>query len=516
MGSLDKRLFAYVGIVSAVLFFVAAAMVLMNGAPVSSASNDAASYVLVVAGVLAIVYSLKMLMWRDTFVQTVCGALTLIAGVLFAASAFAGDTVLAVTGIVAVFAMVADLLSMWLTKTYGAMYVSALFAAICLCMSIMGFTSGEGTYQAGVMIATAVWLIVSSYVSGFMAPAKPEAKPARHNSAPKAAERRPAKIAEKKPDQREALKAETVKAEPKPEAKAEPKPEAKVEPTQPKHEQREAPKAETVKAEPKPEAKQETALPKPAEKPKNDFMSKLVSSRDASSRTLHTPKPEAKADSDSAPYEHKVEESTTVTEEPVPKTPAEDVPDVQEEVPVEEPEHVETIAEEPATEDVEEVPEESEPAHEPVVEDVSEDISEEPATEAEEVESDSAPDPVPSEDNPEREDEELGEDIFTDYSPEAVVRRAAWNKGLRCRRGYGEHNIPVAFVKGKVAVYVQPADADTSMDDVLKSEGWTVLRYDEAQVTDGKKQGEEIAAAVKANMREAKASAKKKKKGAKK
>ena len=480
MGSLDKRLFAYVGIVSAVLFFVAAAMVLMNGAPVSSASNDAASYVLVVAGVLAIVYSLKMLMWRDTFVQTVCGALTLIAGVLFAASAFAGDTVLAVTGIVAVFAMVADLLSMWLTKTYGAMYVSALFAAICLCMSIMGFTSGEGTYQAGVMIATAVWLIVSSYVSGFMAPAKPEAKPARHNSAPKAAERRPAKIAEKKPDQREALKAETVKAEP------------------------------------KPEAKQETALPKPAEKPKNDFMSKLVSSRDASSRTLHTPKPEAKADSDSAPYEHKVEESTTVTEEPVPKTPAEDVPDVQEEVPVEEPEHVETIAEEPATEDVEEVPEESEPAHEPVVEDVSEDISEEPATEAEEVESDSAPDPVPSEDNPEREDEELGEDIFTDYSPEAVVRRAAWNKGLRCRRGYGEHNIPVAFVKGKVAVYVQPADADTSMDDVLKSEGWTVLRYDEAQVTDGKKQGEEIAAAVKANMREAKASAKKKKKGAKK
>ena len=35
-----------------------------------------------------------------------------------------------------------------------------------------------------------------------------------------------------------------------------------------------------------------------------------------------------------------------------------------------------------------------------------------------------------------------------------TLRRATWNKGLRCRRDYGGHKIPVAFVKGKVAVYV--------------------------------------------------------------
>ena len=113
-------------------------------------------------------------------------------------------------------------------------------------------------------------------------------------------------------------------------------------------------------------------------------------------------------------------------------------------------------------------------------------------------------------------DEEIGEDIFTDYSPEALVRRAAWNKGLRCRRGYGDHNIPVAFVKGRVAVYVEDADADTSTDQVLRDEGWTVLRYDSSTITDGKDQAEEISQAVKANMRAAKSSSKKKKKTSKK
>lgn len=124
-------------------------------------------------------------------------------------------------------------------------------------------------------------------------------------------------------------------------------------------------------------------------------------------------------------------------------------------------------------------------------------------------------DPIASVQEESSEDEAL-EDIFTDYSPEALVRRAAWNKGLRCRRGYGEHNIPVAFVKGKVAVYVEEADADSSIDDLLREEGWTVFRYDAALITDGKDQAEEIAQAVKSNARAVKSSSKKKKKSVKK
>ncbi len=95
-------------------------------------------------------------------------------------------------------------------------------------------------------------------------------------------------------------------------------------------------------------------------------------------------------------------------------------------------------------------------------------------------------------------------DDYTDYSPEAIVRRAAWNNGLRCRRDYSEDNIPVAFVKGKVAVFVESADADETLDNKLKSKGWTVLRYNECDITDGEKQGEEIAEAVKENLKTAK------------
>ena len=113
-------------------------------------------------------------------------------------------------------------------------------------------------------------------------------------------------------------------------------------------------------------------------------------------------------------------------------------------------------------------------------------------------------------------DEGLDEEYeIVEDTPDALVRRAAWNKGLRCRRDYGEHSIPVAFVKGKVAVYVVPEMGDTSIDDTLRSEGWTVFRFLESDVTDGKEQGEEIAKAVKENLKAERAAAKKKKKAKK-
>ncbi|MDO5861407.1 MAG: hypothetical protein Q4Q58_01160, partial [Thermoplasmata archaeon] len=135
------------------------------------------------------------------------------------------------------------------------------------------------------------------------------------------------------------------------------------------------------------------------------------------------------------------------------------------------------------------------------VEETAEPVVETPAAPAEAP----AEEPAPAVE----EDEALGEDIYTDNSPEALVRRAAWNKGLRCRRSYGDRNIPVAFVKGKVAVYVDEPGADTSGDDELRAEGWTVLRYNAADITDGKAQGEEIAAAVKENTRASKKKGKK-------
>ncbi len=94
-------------------------------------------------------------------------------------------------------------------------------------------------------------------------------------------------------------------------------------------------------------------------------------------------------------------------------------------------------------------------------------------------------------------------DDYTDNSPEALVRRAAWNKGLRCRRNHGPHKIPVAFVRGKVAVFVEPRGSDRTLDNTLRSAGWTVLRYNEEDITDGLAQGEEINLAVKENLKSA-------------
>jgi len=104
---------------------------------------------------------------------------------------------------------------------------------------------------------------------------------------------------------------------------------------------------------------------------------------------------------------------------------------------------------------------------------------------------------------------------ITEDTPDALLRRATWNKGLRCRRDYGEFLIPIAYVKAKVAVYVQneAGENDASVDEKLMSKGWTVLRYKESDITDGKEQAEEISKAVKENLRADRA---KKKKSSKK
>jgi very-short-patch-repair endonuclease len=95
---------------------------------------------------------------------------------------------------------------------------------------------------------------------------------------------------------------------------------------------------------------------------------------------------------------------------------------------------------------------------------------------------------------------------------ETPVRRTAYNMGLRFRRKYGPYKIPVAFVSCKVAVYVTDGVPEDENDAALKEDGWTILRFDGAEVTDGKKEAEIIAAQVKEATRAQKAAAAKAKK----
>ncbi len=114
---------------------------------------------------------------------------------------------------------------------------------------------------------------------------------------------------------------------------------------------------------------------------------------------------------------------------------------------------------------------------------------------------------IPEEEAPAEEDEEMLslEDLGLEPdTPETFVRRAAWNKGLRCRRDYGKHKIPVAFVKGKVAVFVDKGEPVTSKDEVLAKEGWTVFHFPEADIVDGAAEAEIVAKAVKENLKASK------------
>ena len=613
MGALDRRLTGGLAMGTALLFVLAAALVIAGGAPMSA--GTVGSYLLLLAGVVAIASSIITLINGGNFVQKIRSGLFLLSGAIFVVSAVTGSsTIFAVAAVLAALAMVADTLSLWVGKLYGAMYISAILAAVELFFAIMAISQGTAFYQGFALIIVGAWVALSTIISSMLSGPQDGARNERGVSARKEASKvsAPKEVKAISPAEESASKPKDIVPKTEPKAVEEPKvteePPKKVEepiiavaPTieepeeVPKVDDPEPPVVEASKVveepkvteEPKAEPVPEESLKKaPA---KNDFMMKLVSSRDASNRASVRPTPKVTEEPKAEPVPEeslkKVEESVIAVaptiEEPVVE------PQVQDEV---EPSSDESVEDEHATDEevIEPVPEESkaepeEIAEEIVVEEVEsvviddepvlEMVEDEPEEIVEVVEAESeisieeadvlepdieAPEQVieadwsseepeildisgdgdryqdeavieviedrPEEDAPStpgpapavEEEEVLGEDLFTDYSPEAVVRRAAWNKGLRCRRDYGPYNIPVAFVKGKVAVFVVPADADTSMDAALIDEGWTILRYDEALVTDGKVQGEEIAATVKLKLREIKATTKGKKKSTKK
>ena len=611
MGALDKRVVSGVSFVSALLFIVSAVMLFTGDKGLTSDDCSTALYITTIAGILAIVYSALMIIGGDSFVRKLAGIVIALAGLLFMAVKFSGgsaETIIAIAGLLAGLGIVLDMLALWVSRVYGAMYVSAVLAAVDIAMGAMCLIRGyDQLYVFVMLIVFAAWLIVSGCVNVLVkaeaskktrevvegARAQKKEKPQAQNkkATPKAKKSepktKPAEVPEKTEEpkkvrtvelpktpsamaaiektQAEAAAKEQPKQEQKAPAKAmgdfmqklmssqdasrvavkkeepapatvvkeQPKPTAVAEKTpapietpaeKPVEESAEEPEVPAPKfeaAEPEEDEEELVAAPEvpkvTTEVPEVSVISEpIVDEKDEFSEVFHTPEPNwAKVTQDSSEtkeetvIEKKVEpvqeqEIPAPVEEPEVPAPAE-----EEEIPApaEEPEIAEPVDEPevPAPAEEEEIPA---PAEEPVkpaavtTEVPETSVISEPIADAGDKDA-SASEPAPNWDVVSRDadSEQATEDIYTDNSPEALVRRAAWNKGLRCRRGYGELNIPVAFVKGKVAVYVDEPGADTSSDEILRSEGWTVLRYNAADITDGKAQGEEIAAAVKENTK---------------
>ena len=349
MGALDKKIFSGVAIVSALLFVVSAVMLLANGGDIAADDNGTALYILIVSGLLTVVFGAALVMDRSSFVRTLSGGLAALTGILFLAVPFAGGstgTLLAVASIVAAVTIIADMLALWVSRVYGAMYVAAVLAAVEIAMGIMYFVgSTQVTYHAIALIVFGVWLALSAYVFGFVKVESSvrtrevkEDLQTQRGERPQAKNKKATKKA-KKPEKRDAVPKEAPKDEPKEAPKEEPKAEPKVEAPKeapkeepknaeeaveekprprpaprtvelpkrnvqaqrpaeaPKDEPKEAPKEEP-KAEPKVEAPKEApkeepkAVQKPPVKSMDDFMKKLMSSENANRVKREAPKAE--------------------------------------------------------------------------------------------------------------------------------------------------------------------------------------------------------------------------------
>lgn len=456
MGTLDSKTGNYVGLLAAVLFMITAFVALLMKPATEGVLTDTAQYVLMASGVLALIAGIMIALKPVTAMEKIDGIMLVIFGlvaaiayVLISIAKMDAPTVVGIVAIMAALAMLAGCATSNAKKQKFTMYVDIIFALIELIFVALIFTktSLNITEAASFMIA-GFWLACHLVMDMNAEPEAEKIDPNR-KSAKRAQKQKQKNQAKEKKNQERHEKLEEISKEKKHEHKA-----AEMEASKPS--------AEPAKeAEPAPAA--EAAPAEPAKKPSNDFMSKLVSSRDASSKAAAVPAEPAKDASPSEP--------TPVVEEPVAEP--------------------EPVVEAPETSAV------PEPA------------AEEPTPVVEE-------EPVEASDDEEDLGDENLADIYTDYSPEALVRRAAWNKGLRCRRDYGDYHVPVAFVKGKVAVYVEePGNEDRDAEAKLKEDGWIVLRFDINKVSDGADEGAQIAEAVKSNVRAMKA-AKKKKKSAKK
>jgi len=427
MGMLGNKIGDYVGLLSAALFIIAAfVMVLVSDDTIGGdILSVTARYVLIAAGVLAIVSGIFLILKGGNFISKIVDIMIIILGVvailcyvLIGNGSMGAQLMVEILGAVAIIGMIAAIGSDWTKGLLGVMYIDFLFLVMTIVLvAILALGLSVTIVPAAIILIIGFWLASAVFLGQMeAAPKKGEIDPNR-KSAKRAQKEQEKKEAEAKKEQkreetREKAAKEKAKEEKKPEEKPAEQKSESVAIAVPAEEKKEEPAAEPVEEAPAEEPVEEPVEEAPAEeKPNNDFMSKLVSSKDAAGAAAAGAAVAAAADDD----------------------------------------------------------------------------------------------------DEEDEDDEVLEDIYTDYSPEALVRRAAWNRGLRCRRDYGDLHVPVAFVKGKVAVYVEePGNEDKEAEAKLKEDGWVVLRFDINKVTDGLDEGAQIAEAVKANKRAMKAAKKKK------
>ena len=97
-------------------------------------------------------------------------------------------------------------------------------------------------------------------------------------------------------------------------------------------------------------------------------------------------------------------------------------------------------------------------------------------------------------------DEELFAEERDDDPADLKIRRILWRSSYRYRRRYGREKITVAFRRAKVGAFVCADTYRRKGDDQLVKRGWTIMRFKESNVTDGKKEADKVMSAVDRNL----------------
>ena len=423
----------------------------------------------IISGILGAVFGLMITFWKPeskVFIAKVRGLLIVLSGVALIALGATSGNDYAVYLLIALLILSAasDTFYNWVVDQKILMVISLILTLFILVTGILSQTSDNSILAFVFAVFVAIWICLLSVIR-FIPFA--EVQPQKKDKKGKAKENEVKKKNAPAPRPYPAKKEEPKKTAVKP-AEKKVKEEPKVE--EPK--KKETKPAPVIKTEPKKEE------PKPAEPKKEE------------------PKPAEPKKEEPKPAEPKAEPIKVMSSKEA--AAARDARKKEEQESVKAPEPV--IEPEPAKEEpaIEPEPAKEEPVIEPEFVDEPEAVPE-PESEAAEIETDA-------------EEEDYEDFDIMEDTPDALLRRATWNKGLRCRRYYGEFQIPIAYVKAKVAVFVQPEpDAkDASVDAELRANGWTLFHYLERDITDGKEQAEEINKAVKENLKAERAAKKKK------
>ena len=132
--------------------------------------GDGRNFIFIASGILAIAFSLGLVIRRNSFIQAVGGCLLALEGVLMIATAATGSSgsLLTVVCLLAAIVIIIDIASYWVNTVYWPMYVNAALGVVALVLFIAGAIKLGGNHDMHIILIFGIWLVFSGFIFGFL------------------------------------------------------------------------------------------------------------------------------------------------------------------------------------------------------------------------------------------------------------------------------------------------------------------------------------------------------------